>query len=136
MRRLISPIKLHGGLLSHSRCIKPFSRRNFMETPGEREKELRLVFTCSVCSTRSMKAISKNAYTHGVVLARCPGCENLHLIADNLKFFSESKSNIQDIMKEKGIDVDIKTISDTKEILPEDLIGRSNLPPNSILEPQ
>jgi len=35
-----------------------------------------------VCETRSTKAFSQQAYDHGVVLVRCPGCDNLHLIVD------------------------------------------------------
>lgn len=37
-----------------------------------------------VCETRSAKTFAKLSYEKGVVLARCPGCHSLHLIADRL----------------------------------------------------
>ena len=46
-----------------------------------------------------------------MVLIRCDGCDNLHLIADNLGWFENdgvykgNNINIETIMKDKGIDV-------------------------------
>ena len=38
----------------------------------------------------------------GVVLIRCEGCDNLHLIADNLGWFRDEIVNIEQRMKEQG----------------------------------
>ncbi|KAK9727375.1 hypothetical protein K7432_001907 [Basidiobolus ranarum] len=62
-------------------------------------------FTCKVCKHRQHKFMSKMAYTQGVVLIQCDGCQNRHLIADNLGWFREGGVNVEDLMKEQGEDV-------------------------------
>lgn len=61
-----------------------------------------MLFTCSVCDTRSAKVISKTAYTSGVVLAKCPGCDNNHLIADHLGWFEDDSVDVESLMAAKG----------------------------------
>ena len=36
------------------------------------------------------------------MLARCPGCEAYHLIADHLGWFDDGSITIEDIMAQKG----------------------------------
>ncbi|OXU22667.1 hypothetical protein TSAR_016243 [Trichomalopsis sarcophagae] len=70
---------------------------------GTIEGKLQLAFTCKKCNTRNSKIISKHAYQKGVVIIRCDGCKNNHLIADNLGWFEPGGTrNIESILKEKG----------------------------------
>lgn len=79
-------------------------------------------FTCNVCSERSHHVMSKLAYTKGVVLIECPGCKNRHLIADNLGWFRDQKTTVEDIIQERGeairkIVVDAKGGEHNKDIM-------------------
>ncbi|XP_018571746.1 DNL-type zinc finger protein-like [Anoplophora glabripennis] len=71
---------------------------------GKLEGKLFLQYTCKVCTTRNEHHISKIAYEKGVVIVTCTGCKNNHLIADNLRWFTDlnGKRNIEDILAEKG----------------------------------
>ena len=73
-----------------------------------------IVFTCKVCNTRTARKMSKEAYNHGVVLIRCPCCDNLHLIADHLGYFDDNSTNIEQILAAKGEKV---TRMDDKQVL-------------------
>ncbi|RLN08839.1 uncharacterized protein C2845_PM11G21660 [Panicum miliaceum] len=83
--------------------------------------DLAMVFTCKVCETRSMKMASRDSYDNGVVVARCGGCNNLHLIADRLGWFGEPGS-IEDFLAAKGEEVK-KGSTDTLNFSLDDLVG-------------
>lgn len=67
------------------------SSSSLSDIPGSKSggKKLAIIFTCTVCGTRSAKQFTEHSYNHGVVIVQCPGCKNRHLIADNLGFFAD-----------------------------------------------
>eukprot|EP00658_Telonema_sp_P-2_P029504 TRINITY_DN22441_c0_g1_i3.p1 TRINITY_DN22441_c0_g1~~TRINITY_DN22441_c0_g1_i3.p1 ORF type:complete len:179 (+),score=40.55 TRINITY_DN22441_c0_g1_i3:154-690(+) len=69
------------------------------KTPGPK---MVLGYTCTVCETRSFRTISRASYDNGVVLVRCEGCDNLHLIADNLGWFEDDSWNVAEYLKANG----------------------------------
>ncbi|KAL3668316.1 hypothetical protein V7S43_006408 [Phytophthora oleae] len=91
-----------------------------VESPGEK---FVMIYTCSVCETRSAKTISKHAYYKGVVLVRCPGCENLHLIADRLGWFEDDGTDVESLLKDKGEKVRFVTGEDVLELTENDILG-------------
>ncbi|CAD5123847.1 DgyrCDS12153 [Dimorphilus gyrociliatus] len=72
---------------------------------GKISPQMAITFTCKVCEQRTTRTFSKISYEKGVVIIKCPGCNNNHLIADNLGWFRDKKINIEDLMKEKGEDI-------------------------------
>ncbi|KAL0905143.1 hypothetical protein M5K25_027325 [Dendrobium thyrsiflorum] len=86
-----------------------------------RRHDLAMIFTCKVCDTRSVKTMCRESYETGVVVAKCGGCNNLHLIADHLGWFGEC-GNIEDLLAARGEEVRKGSI-DTLNLTLEDLIG-------------
>eukprot|EP01083_Nonionella_stella_P018555 51673_1 len=84
-------------------------------------RKLAIIYTCTVCNTRSAKKFTERAYHHGVVLVRCPNCESLHLISDQLGYFSDNEDgkgwDIETFMKEIGKEDNIKVATEGKEVL-------------------
>lgn len=85
-------------------------------------RQMMMVFTCNVCSVRSAKAFSKAAYTQGVVIVECSGCQSRHLVADHLGWFGEEKGTIEQFVNE---DVVTRLADGTLELSPEDLLGKT-----------
>jgi len=98
------------------------------DIPGSQTggKKLAIVFTCTVCDTRSAKQFTENAYRNGVVIVQCPGCQNRHLIADNLGYFEEQEDggwNIEKAMEKMGEHAKLVTNDNVWELSVEDIYG-------------
>jgi protein import protein ZIM17 len=52
-------------------------------------------------------------------LIRCEGCDNLHLIADNLGWFKDEKTNIEKIMQDEGKKMFKYVTNEALEFIPE-----------------
>ncbi|DBA04211.1 TPA: hypothetical protein N0F65_004319 [Lagenidium giganteum] len=100
---------------------------SFVDAPGVKQSgdKFVMLYTCSVCETRAAKTISKHAYTKGVVLVRCPGCENLHLIADHLGWFEDDAADVESLLRQKGEEVRVVSADNVLELTEQDILGRS-----------
>jgi protein import protein ZIM17 len=82
-----------------------------------------LMFTCTVCDTRSAKKISKQGYNHGIVIVRCPGCNNRHLISDRMGVFEDSGWDVQQHLGKEGEIAKFITDENVMELTAEDILG-------------
>jgi DNL zinc finger len=71
--------------IGSSRSSKnPTSLSKNDDKPFVANHKFQIQYTCNICETRNTNTISRLAYRQGVVIARCKGCQNQHLIADHL----------------------------------------------------
>jgi len=101
---------------------------SFSDVPGSEKggRKLAIIYTCKVCETRSAKKFTEHAYQNGLVMVRCPGCENLHLIADRLGVFDDSKGgwDIEKYLNEMGERVQTVTKDNVLEVTMADVLGK------------
>lgn len=97
-----------------------FSAASSLKTSSRHD--LAMIFTCRVCETRSVKTVCRESYEKGVVVARCGGCNNLHLIADHLGWFGEPGS-VEDFLAARGEEVK-RGNTDTLSLTLEDIAGK------------
>lgn len=102
----------------------------FADVPGVQTtgEKMIIMFTCTVCDTRSARKISKQAYAEGVVMVRCDCCKNRYLIADRMGVFEDSIEgnsgwDIQKYMAEQGENVRSITDENVYELTVEDIVG-------------
>ncbi|XP_008789563.2 uncharacterized protein LOC103707014 [Phoenix dactylifera] len=93
----------------------------FSNLKASKRHDLAMIFTCKVCETRSVKTLCRESFEKGVVVVRCGGCSNLHLIADRLGWFGEPGS-VEDLLAARGEEVRKGSV-DTLNLTLEDLAG-------------
>ena len=80
-----------GSLQKDNNIVEKSTQARDTQALGSLERRLAIQFTCKVCNHRQTKTFTKHPYEKGIVIVQCDGCENNHLIADNLSWFSHVK---------------------------------------------
>ena len=110
--------------------VRQQQQQPLSDVPGSEKggKKLAIIYTCKVCDTRSAKKFTEQAYQNGLVMVRCPGCQNLHLIADNLGVFEDTSWNIETYLEKMGDRVVAVTDDNVLELTIRDVLGDKGLP--------
>ena len=66
-----------------------YTTNNTNADDSQNQPRMAITFTCKICESRLSRTFLKQSYEKGVVLIKCPKCLNHHIIADNLKWFSD-----------------------------------------------
>ncbi|KAJ1632355.1 DNL zinc finger-domain-containing protein [Pavlovales sp. CCMP2436] len=61
-------------------------------------RTMSLSYTCNVCEERNVDMINRDAYTKGLVIVTCKGCDSHHLIADHLAWVNPGFGSLEDYM--------------------------------------
>eukprot|EP00550_Attheya_septentrionalis_P008834 CAMPEP_0198297412 /NCGR_PEP_ID=MMETSP1449-20131203/36800_1 /TAXON_ID=420275 /ORGANISM="Attheya septentrionalis, Strain CCMP2084" /LENGTH=186 /DNA_ID=CAMNT_0043998331 /DNA_START=295 /DNA_END=855 /DNA_ORIENTATION=- len=99
--------------------------------PAFARKKFELQYTCKVCDTRNSNRVSRIAYTKGVVICECKGCETKHMIADHLGWtdyqggFEGDTNTIEDYFRALGQDDVVNRVSEEVFEL-EKVLGKSS----------
>lgn len=72
---------------------------------------------------------TEHAYLHGVVMVRCPGCQNLHLISDRLGWFEDEGDDgkgwdVEMALAKAGENVKAVSHDNVLELTLDDIVGR------------
>ncbi|KAL3650006.1 hypothetical protein CASFOL_006409 [Castilleja foliolosa] len=84
-----------------------------------------MIFFCKSCNVRSVKIVCRDSYDKGVVIARCDGCNDLHLLVDRLGLVGEHAS-IEEFLAAHGQDVEKNSVDALNLMLDEKQV-KSNL---------
>lgn len=98
LNRNISPVSESIQLQYRHYCSKTDDKaipNSSSHTIGKVEGKFMMSYTCKVCGAKNTETFSKKAYTEGVVIVTCSGCQNKHLIADNLGWFQDVKGRYE-----------------------------------------
>jgi len=91
------------------------------QKPFVASRKFQLQYTCNVCETRNKHSVSRIAYSKGVVIARCKGCDTQHLIADNLGFTggfpNKNETTIEEHFADGGVNRVSKEVFDLEHVL-------------------
>lgn len=104
-----------------SDCDSSVKYTAFSNLKTSKRHDLAMIFTCKVCERRSVKTVCRESYEKGIVVVRCGGCDNLHLIADHLGWFGKP-GTVEDLLAARGEEVKKGSV-DSLNLTVEDLAG-------------